>query len=137
MNRSTAASRKNDFQWGLRRVRKINRAEAKRQHLMIVEPAPNELQIDLDGARAIHRYGMSFVILKRAGLTRGWQETIEPSRKPGHVHLTVTLPFMVNRIERVCLQSLLASDHIRECFNYIRVKRRNRYPIVFFEKEKP
>lgn len=118
----------NDIQWGLRR--------AKGKGWRIVEPKPNELQIDLDGARAMRQYGMQYSILYRAGLTVGWREKISASKKSGHVHVTITMPKPVNNERRVLLQCILKSDIKREAFNYVRVVKRNKYPIVFFERKK-
>lgn len=117
-----------DIQWGLGR--------AKRQGLMIVQPKPNELQIDLDGARALRQYGMQFSILRRAGLTKGWRERIQPSKGGrNRVHVIITLPFECTNLMRVCYQAVLGSDIKREAFNLCRVINRNKYPIVFFERQ--
>jgi hypothetical protein len=114
------------IQWGLKRALKSG--------LKIVEPKKNELQIDLDGARAVRKYGMQFSILRKAGLTKKWRETIQPSKKSGHVHVTIKLPSKINDLHRVLLQAVLGSDIRREAFNYCRVSKRNKYPIVFFEE---
>lgn len=118
---------KNNVQWGLVR--------AKRLHWKIVEPKPNQLQLDLDGARAVRRYGMLYGILRKQGLAKRWQEKIIPSKRVNHVHVIVTLPRRINNLERVALQAILGSDITREAFNYCRVKKRNKYPIVLFERD--
>lgn len=116
-----------DTQWGLRRAR------AKR--LLIVEPKPNQLQIDLDGARALRHYGMQFGTLRRAGLTKGWRERIAPSKGGGaRCHVTITMPRAMDNLTRVCYQAVLGSDPKREAFNLCRVVNGNKYPIAFFEK---
>ena len=102
--------------------------------LRVVEPKANQLQLDLDSARALRKYGMQFSILKRAGLTKRWREKILPSKKSGHVHVVIDMPHGVSNLERVALQAVLGSDIRRECFNFARVKKRNKYPIVFFER---
>lgn len=114
------------MQWGLRRAKKLG--------WKIVEPKPNELQLDLDGSRAVRRYGMQFSILRKAGLTKGWREKLLPSKKSGHVHVVITIPKAVNNLERVALQAILGSDIKREAFNYSRVKKHNKYPIVLFKR---
>lgn len=116
-----------NVQWGLER--------AKRQKLVIVQPAPNQLQIDLDGVRQMRQYGMLYSILRKAGITKGWRERVAPSKKANHVHVTITLPKAIGDLERVTLQAVLGSDVRREAFNYIRVTKRNKYPIVFFERK--
>jgi hypothetical protein len=117
-----------NLQWGLKR--------ARRKGLVVVEPKPNELQIDLDGARALRAYGMQFNILRKAGLCLGWRERIRPSKRAGHVHVTISLPDNIDNLKRVCLQAILGSDLKREAFNLCRILRGNKYPIVFFESGK-
>lgn len=121
------ANFRNVVQWGLVR--------AKKSGWKIVQPQANELQLDLDGARALRRYGMQFSILRKAGLTKGWREKIKPSKKAQHVHVVITLPREIGNLERVALQAVLGSDIKREAFNYVRVTKRNKYPIVLFERE--
>ena len=120
--------KRQNWQWGLTRARKDG--------LVIIEPKANQLQLDLDGARSLRRYGMQYSILRRAGLTRGWREKIVPSKRSNHVHITITMPQSIGDMERVALQSILGSDLKREAFDYTRVKKGNKYPIVFFEREK-
>jgi hypothetical protein len=115
------------LQWGIQR--------AKKSGWKIVEPKPNQLQLDLDGARAVRRYGMQFSILKKSGLANGWKELVLSSKKSGHVHVVITLPKAVRNLERVALQAILGSDIKREAFNFCRVKKRNKYPIVLFRRE--
>ena len=128
------ASTKNDLQGGLER--------ARRRGLIVVEPKPNQLQIDIDSARALRRYGLQFAILRRAGLTKGWRERITPSKKRGHVHVTITIKDGLdfqgspNLIKRICLQAILGSDLTREAFNYCRAVKGGKYPVVFFERGK-
>ena len=117
---------KSDVQWGLQRARQSG--------WKVVQPLPNQLQLDLDGARALRRYGMQYSILRRQGLTKGWRERVKESKKRGHVHVVITMPSAVSDLERVALQAVLGSDIKREAFNYCRVKRRNKYPIVLFER---
>lgn len=117
-----------DMQKGLRRAAKAGR--------IIVQPKPNELQLDLDGPEAMRNYAFQFAILSRAGLTNGWDERITKSTRKGHVHATLTLPFPINNFIRVCFQAILGSDIKREAFNLCRVLRRNKYAIVFFEGRK-
>ena len=114
------------LQWNLKR--------ARAKGWFIVEPGPNQLQLDLDGARALRLYGMQYAILRKAGLTKKWREKVLASKKPGHVHVVITMPRKIQNLERVALQAVLGSDVRREAFNYARVVKRNKYPIVFFER---
>jgi hypothetical protein len=113
-----------------------NLIKARRENMLIIEPRPNQIQIDLDGARALHRYGFQFMLLREYGITRGWKERMTPSKTPGHTHITITMPRAKPPIERVCLAAILGSDLKREAFDYCRVTRGNKYPIAFFEKVK-
>lgn len=114
------------FNWGVPR--------ARRRGLKVIEPKTNELQIDLDGARALHVYGRQYDVLRRAGLTKGWREKVNPSRRSGHTHVTISMPRPMPLTERVGLQAILGDDLKRAAFNWCRVKRHNKYPVVFFER---
>lgn len=117
--------------------KQFNLINAKRDGLEIVEPKPNELQIDLDSASAIHVYSRQFMMLKKEGFPgiAKWRERMTKSKGGGnHVHITITLPHNIDNKLRVCLQAVLGSDIKRECFNICRVLKGNRYPIVFFER---
>jgi len=115
------------FQFGLKR--------AIEKNLVAIEPLANQLQIDLDGPKALKIYGKQFSILKRAGLTVGWKERMTPSMSKGHLHLTITMPKNLNAELRICLQVILGSDLQREAFNLARVLNRQKYAICFFERE--
>lgn len=130
-------SARTDTQWGLRR--------AKQSGMRIVEPRPNELQIDIDGSAELAIFRQQWSILENAGITIGWSHHIEPSKRPGKFHATVTLPSSVASVLlhykeapnllRILFQAILGSDIRREAFNLCRVLNGNKYPIVFFEKE--
>jgi hypothetical protein len=123
---------------------------AAKKNLIAVEPAPNELQIDLDGVEAIRRFGKQYHILERAGLTKGWRKRVTNSGTKGHVHVTITMPYrpyksfrnmdkfgysFIDKMFCVAFQAVLGSDIQREAFNLSRVLNGQKYPIVFFEKE--
>jgi hypothetical protein len=141
-NRNTVTPSE-DIQWGLKRAKKIG--------LRIVEPKPNQLQLDIDSVGLLIFHEMQWSILEKAGITKGWKRKIRKSKRGGsHLHVTITSPdyfgvgicadspqdTVVNIILRVALQALLGSDLKREAFNLCRVLKGNKYPIVFFEKEK-
>lgn len=135
---SIVAKAKTDTQWGLRR--------AKKAGLRIVEPSPNELQIDLDGAAELAFYRQQIAVLrKNLPATETWTEKVTPSKTPGRFHVTISLPRFddtIWQIEclKICLkvafQAVLGSDLRRECFNLCRVLNGTKYPIVFFEEDK-
>lgn len=112
-----------------------NLRKARAKGFVVIEADSRTLQIDLDGAKAVRRYGWQFWQLEQAGVTKGWREKIGPSKSPGHVHVYIRLPKPKPIMERLALQSILGDDHKRAGFNYIRVKNGSRSPIVFFEKK--
>lgn len=114
------------FQWGLKR--------AAREKLTVVEPAQNELQIDIDSGRSLRKYSRQKEILDRAGITKGWKEKLNASRTPGHCHITITLPRPMPILERIGLAAILGDDPPRAAFNYARAKNKNSLPVVFFER---
>lgn len=144
-NTETTAKRNtvtpSDMQWGLERAIKTG--------LRIVEPKPNELQLDIDSVGLLIFHEMQWSILEKAGITDGWKRKIRKSKRGGsHLHVTITSPNffgvgitadcpldpIVNILMRVVLQAILGSDLKREAFNLCRVLKGNKYPIVFFEK---
>lgn len=115
-----------------------NMLRAKRRGQIAVEPLPNQLQIDIDNPRALRRYGITFAILYRHGIAKGWREKILPSRTSGHVHIIITMRKPLPLPERIGLQAILCSDPSREAFNYCRAKLGHKYPVVLFRpKGKP
>jgi hypothetical protein len=131
------------IQWGLER--------AIKNGLRIIEPKPNQLQLDIDSIGLLTFHEMQYSILEKAGITKGWKKRIAKSKRGGsHLHITITSPEyfgvgicadspldpVVNAILRVALAVILGSDPKREAFNLCRVLKGNKYPIVFFEKQK-
>lgn len=111
-----------------------NLRKARAKGFVVIEADSRTLQIDLDGARALRRYGWQFWQLEQAGITKGWRERLTESKSRGHVHVTIKLPNPMRIMERIALQSILGSDGKREGFNYVRAKKGSKCPIVFFEK---
>lgn len=133
MSTETTAKRNtvtpSNIQWGLERAIKTG--------LRIVEPAPNELQLDIDCIGLLTFHEMQWSILSKAGITKKWKKKIRKSKRGGeHVHITITIPYKIDNLERILFQTILGSDPKREAFNLCRVLKGNKYPIVFFEKEK-
>jgi hypothetical protein len=142
-NTVTPFSDKDDsIQWGLER--------AVKSGLRIIEPKPNQLQLDIDSIGLLIFHEMQYSILERAGITKGWRKKVRKSKRGGnHLHVTITSPDyfgvgicanspldpVVNAILRVALAVILGSDPKREAFNLCRVLKGNKYPIVFFEKD--
>lgn len=106
---------------------------ARARNLRVVQPKPNEVQIDLDGTRALHTFSRQWRMLKDKGLANGWRAKFSRSFSANHAHITVVLPCTMSLKTRVFLAALLGSDLKREMFNYIRVSTRRRIPVAFFE----
>lgn len=112
-----------------------NLRRARAAGLVVVPAKSNTLQLDLDGARAVRRYGWQYQLLARERLTRGWREKILPSKTAGHCHIIITLPRPLPLGTRIALQVLLGSDIKREMFNWIRGTKRSKFPVVLFERK--
>lgn len=144
--RNTVAKAKNDeSNWGL------ERALARKQR--VIEPKPNEVQIDIDSPIQYAFYRKQRSILDKAGVTKRWRTRVSRSKTSGHVHITIRLPIppttavctvhdtlredsSIGRALRVGLAAILCDDPHRAAFNWCRVVKGNKYPIAFFEKEK-
>jgi hypothetical protein len=75
------------------------------------------------------------MILTREGLTKGWKEKITVSKGGGnHLHVTITTPHVMDDLKRVAYAAVLGDDMKRSALNLCRVIKRNKYPIVFFER---
>jgi hypothetical protein len=140
------SSRKHsNLQFGIQR--------AKRDGRFIVEPKPNEIQIDIDGHIEYQFYKKQRAILDKAGVTEGWRTRITKSEHAGHLHITITVPIPTmweyrnvncaltlntakGRALRVGLAAILCDDPHRAAFNWCRVVKDTKYPIAFFEKGK-
>src|SRR5438045_4147330 len=85
-------------------------ARARDRALTVVEPGPRDVQIDLDGLRALHAFSRQWRMLESRGLTRQWKATIAPSFTKHHVHVTIRLPRARPLVWRVLLAALLGSD---------------------------
>jgi hypothetical protein len=120
----------------VKRIRKqVNIENAKRDGLRIVEPKRNEIQIDLDGAKAIHVYARQYMFLEREGVTKGWRERMTVSKSGGsHMHVTITTPHNMDDVTRCAYAAVLGDDMKRAAFNLARVIKGTKYPIVFFER---
>lgn len=112
-------------------------ARARRTAMKVVQPGPRDIQVDLDGLRALLTFGRQWRMLEAHGLTRGWRVRTTPSRTRNHTHVTITLPRARPLRDRVLLAALLGDDLKRAAFNYVRTVRRRRIPVAFFERMTP
>lgn len=111
------------------------------RHTEVIEPNENEIQIDLDGPRAVATFNAQATFLASFGIGAEWLMSIVPSRseKRGRLHVTLKVgPFPQYgpvMDERILVAVLLGSDLKRETMNYIRVTQSAPYPICFFRKK--
>lgn len=114
--------------------RDVGIEEAKASGLDIIIPKPNELQIDIDSDEAMTGFYERWEMFLR--MIPASTKRIAPS-KSGYprAHITITLPFDIEDLERVLFQSLLGSDYRREMLNTSRVLMGDPDPIVFFERK--
>lgn len=120
-------AKRSNLNWNVRR--------AKRRGVRIVVPTARQLQIDLDSYEAVLVHaGQMSLLRRRSTLTKGWRKTIHRSESRGHFHITITMPKPLNVFKRIALQALLGSDMKREMMNWMRAERRQRLPILLFER---
>lgn len=100
---------------------------------VIVEPQPDELQVDID---SYHCLGVFHGNLRALGdLVQTHVVKSSPSRKAGRYHITVKLSRPVkDDFERIALQCLLGSDLAREMVSWREATLGLKKPTVFFEE---
>ena len=116
--------------------------EAALLGLVVVEPGPTELLLDIDSQMAMVTYEANREALNDATQSLWIVETKRiPSRKPGHWHVYCTVELNGTSWDeltaevRIAFQAILGSDLRREGFSLIRAMfGLNRPPTVFFEK---
>ncbi len=105
----------------------------KERGVVVVEPDPDQLFVDIDNH---HGLGVFHANVRSLGnLVVSHSQTISPSRKSGHWHVTVRLSRPVkDNFERIALQCLLGSDLAREMVSWREATLGLSKPTVFFEK---
>ena len=112
------------------RLRRARKDPSKR----VIAPTPEQLQIDIDGAKELLLYGRQRAMLeRRSEIAKGWRTAIEPSFRKNHVHITVNMRKRWNVYKRIAFAVCLGSDPVRELLNLIRAEKGQRLPIAFFE----
>lgn len=100
---------------------------------VVVYPADDELQLDLDGEDAVCFFREQMVRFNKE-VVRVVKHTITPSTRPGHWHATLKLERSVyDEVERVLFQALLGSDRVRELLTLVRARRGDKRPSRLFE----
>jgi hypothetical protein len=106
---------------------------AKREGLVVVYPTETELQIDIDNEQSYEFFLRQIKIVTRLADAYGYTERPSKSGMPKR-HITVKLKTPVTVLERICLQACLGSDRVREVLGYVRYRRGEPNPTLFFEK---
>ncbi len=109
-------------------------AIAAAKGLRVVYPASSELQIDIDSTEQLNTFWRLLAVFARNRSVTGVRVSPSPSGRDGRYHVTVTLGVnLVDAMQRVCLQSLLGSDPVREMLSWERVLNADPHPTLFFE----
>jgi hypothetical protein len=103
----------------------VNAQKAQEAGLEVYVPKDNELTLDLDNEdyEAFSIFGPSEPLGEMLNMLSRYYGTISyrPTKsKSGKVHLYITLPAPVNRVERIALQAIMGSDPKREMINLVR-----------------
>lgn len=114
-------------------VLKSAEESASARGLVVVEPAADELFIDLDSENAFSFFSGQ---LAQFGAAFGVIETrVAPSAsKLPHRHATIKLNREVSNLERILFQAILGSDRKREALSYMCLLQGREHPTVFFER---
>jgi hypothetical protein len=101
--------------------------------LVVVYPASNQLQIDIDSDRAFNIFLEMQHLLEKYFEVGKVKITASRSGLPKR-HITVTLDQPITNYQRLALQVMMGSDRVREFLGYIQEKQGDPTPILFIEK---
>lgn len=93
----------------------------------------NELQIDIDGRRALTHFYYAIAILKTAKHVTVKGFKVWNSKTKNHYHASVTLVRNLPAMERLVLQMALGDDPLRGLLGWGRVRNNDPHPILFIE----
>ena len=108
---------------------------AAEKGLRVIVAKPNELFIDIDDEVSTIRFALGWPIVAEMFPGAKHATLPSPSGKPGHLHVTVTLPQNVEEMTAVALQAILGSDPKREALTVQRLFEGQSNARLFFEKE--
>jgi hypothetical protein len=108
---------------------------AAEKGLRVVVAKAHQLFIDIDDNDSIARFALGWPIVAEMFPGATHSTTPSPSGKPGHLHVTVTLPKTVEEMTAVALQAALGSDPKREALTVQRLLEGQSNARLFFEKE--
>lgn len=114
----------------------VSAAEAaKAKQLVVIEPGPRELFVDIDNEEDMERCRQAVIFLGKHVVSK--KQSPSSSGRRGRYHVTITLDHDLGNIERICLQAIVGSDWRRELLSYKAHRRGVATPSVFFERPKP
>lgn len=99
--------------------------------LIIVEPEPRQLQLDIDVKLSDSYYHVLHVIGELNPILSGYRTT----SKSGNTHEYITLSRDITPIERLLMQACLGSDPMREILTYKNILDGNPRPQFLFERK--
>ena len=104
--------------------------------LVVVVPADDELQIDIDEEAQYDQFIGQLDRLRRMYPSLRWIE--HPSRNglPGR-HITVSTGSVLTAWQRIALQACMGSDPVRELLSACRIHRGDGVPTLFVEQAEP
>ncbi len=112
--------------------------KAARLGLDLVQPADDEVFVDIDSRSDRDRFDRALGLAKHMWADITVRFTESPSGLPGHEHAYVKIPDLapIGVHERIALQAALCSDPYRELLAIFRGRDGYQYTSVFFEKPK-
>lgn len=99
---------------------------------MVIAPAANQLFVDIDSWDALKAFEKSYKILLRETGVTDMERHFSSSGQPCE-HITITLPFNLEPIQRIAFQGALGSDPCRELLSLLRHMRGDNMPTIFKE----
>lgn len=111
------------------------REQAAAKGCRVVLPGDDELFIDVDEVGSWLRFVDNFARMSEYLHAAEYESRPSPSGREGRMHVVVRLGRPVESVyERILLQALLGSDLTREALSWLRAKRGEENPTLFFEK---
>ena len=100
----------------------------------IFYPEPNELCLDIDSEEDYQKFLARFQYLSREVDNPYIAFKEFQSSTKGHRHIIITLPYDVDRFERLALQAVLGSDPIKEMLSIFRIWQGDKFPSLLAMK---
>lgn len=108
---------------------------AREEGLRIVVPTARQLFIDIDNDTDYERFCDAYDRAYDLGFVSGYSERPSKSGEPGHRHIIVSTPLVVETpLMRIALQAILGSDWKRELWSLKRLQEHDAIPTLFYEK---